>query len=118
MAAFSMDSEWESGGSETESLQILGGGYSSLHGDSDAASSDGEELVVETAVNEAEQVASGSVAKKRRLKPEEIRTRGQGTLEGYFIKIDSENKEEDDYDFVSFPWVELVGGSYPVYLCR
>ncbi|KAJ1384041.1 hypothetical protein SESBI_42888 [Sesbania bispinosa] len=116
MATFSMDSEWESGESGTETLQIRGGGYSSLQEDSDTTSSDGEELMVDAAVNEAEQVASGSVVKKRRLKPEEIRTRGQGALEGYFIKIDSENKEEDDYDFVSFPWVEsLVARTRSIY---
>ncbi|KAJ1375763.1 shikimate transporter [Sesbania bispinosa] len=85
-----MDSEWESGESEMETLQIPGGGNSSLPEDSDAGSSDSEEQGVETAVNKAERVGFGSVVKKRR--------------------------DEDDYDFVSFPWVEsLVARTRSIY---
>ncbi|KAJ1406381.1 hypothetical protein SESBI_25126 [Sesbania bispinosa] len=111
-----MDSEWGSEDSEMEILQMQRGGCSSLQEDSDATSSDDEELMVDTAADEAEPAASVPVAKRKRLKPEKIRTRGQGALEGYFIKIDSESNEEDDYDFVSFPWVEsLVARTRSIY---
>ncbi|KAJ1418157.1 ATP-binding protein [Sesbania bispinosa] len=85
MAGCSLDFEWESGGSATTSLQVLGSIDSSLHADSEAASSDGVEPVVETTVNRGKRKAFGFVSGKRRLKPEELRTRGEGEFEGYFI---------------------------------
>ncbi|KAJ1405804.1 hypothetical protein SESBI_25567 [Sesbania bispinosa] len=84
--------------------------------DSDVASSGAEESSGAVAAGDVEQVVIAPAAKKRRLKPEEIRTRGSGALEGYFIKFDLESKEEDDYDFFSSPWVEsLVACTRSIY---
>ncbi|KAJ1394182.1 hypothetical protein SESBI_34407 [Sesbania bispinosa] len=47
-------------------------------------------------VETVEEVAIVPVAKKRRLRPEEIRTRGSGDLAGYFLRINYESKKEDE----------------------
>ncbi|KAJ1417403.1 hypothetical protein SESBI_16672 [Sesbania bispinosa] len=115
-------SECNSEGIDFEILGEREGGSSSLFEDSDAVtggsdaeSSDGGEPDVDVTVADEEQVVVPA-AKKRRLKPEEIRTRGSGDREGYFIRIDSESKKEDEYDFVSFPWVEeLVARTKSIY---
>ncbi|KAJ1429981.1 Cys-tRN [Sesbania bispinosa] len=118
-----MGSECNSEDSDVEVLGMRMGSYSSLledsdaaQGASDAASSDVGEPEVNVAAADEEQVFVVPAAKKRRLKPEEIRTRNSGVLEGYFIRINSESKEEDEYDFVSFPWVEdLVARTKSIY---
>ncbi|KAJ1442510.1 4-hydroxybenzoyl-CoA reductase subunit alpha [Sesbania bispinosa] len=85
-------SECNSEDSDVEVLGMRMGSYSSLledsdatQGDSDAASSDVGEPEVNAAAVDEEKVAVVPAAKKRRLKPEEIRTRDSGVLEGYFI---------------------------------
>ncbi|KAJ1388221.1 AcrB/AcrD/AcrF family protein [Sesbania bispinosa] len=100
MAYCGLDSEWESGsrGSATTSLQIPGSTDSSLHVDSGTISLDAAEPAVETVVSREKQKVSGPASGKRRLKLEELRIRGEGELQGYFIKIYSENKEEHEYD--------------------
>ncbi|KAJ1391824.1 hypothetical protein SESBI_36333 [Sesbania bispinosa] len=104
-----MDSEWENEGSEMEAFHMQRGGCSPLQEDFD-------DTISEVTAEEAEPTTSVPVAKRKRLKPEEVCTRGHGALEGYFIKIDSERREEYDYDFVSFPWVEsLVARTRSIY---
>ncbi|KAJ1383100.1 hypothetical protein SESBI_43695 [Sesbania bispinosa] len=115
-------SESDSESSDFEILGENGSGSSSAYEESDAAGegSDAEAFGGgETAANMVEAVEEEAivpVAKKRRLRPEEIRTRGSGDLVGYFIRMDSESKKEDEYDFISFPWVkELVATTRSIY---
>ncbi|KAJ1377607.1 glycosyl transferase, partial [Sesbania bispinosa] len=118
MADFSTDSEWESRGSATASLQIPGSAYSSLNAGSEATSSDGEELVAEVAVSRGKRTTSSSVSGKRKLRPEELRTCGEEELEGYFIKIDYENKGKTIMIMFLFrgsnPWCIVPNLSMPM----
>ncbi|KAJ1389101.1 coenzyme F420-0:L-glutamate ligase [Sesbania bispinosa] len=61
-----------------------------------------EDTVVPAAASKRRKVSSSGSGVKR-PRPEELRVRGEGELQGYFLKVDSESKEEHGYDFVSFP---------------